>query len=162
MQGRSKAVVGIGSFLFVAGFVVLVFGFLQFQKARESSGWPTVIGTVVSSEVEMKRTTRDAGRDIRITYRPDVEYAYSVNGTDYTSDKFAIQTVQHKNPRAAENDLVPFPVGGDVTVYYDPTNPDSSVLRPGATLVNYLIMLLVGVGMIVGGGASVIHRPKGE
>ena len=144
----------------LAGIVVLVFGFLQFQKARESAGWPFVTGTVVSADVETKRTTRDSGREVSLTYRPDIEYVYSVDGTEYRSDRFAVQRVSHNNLRAVEDELIPFPEGGDATVYYDPSDPGSSVLRPGASLGNNLIMLLIGVGLIVGGAASVIHRPK--
>ena len=105
-MGRNKGLVALGVFLIVAGIGVLVFGFLQFQQARASSGWPMVTGKVLSSEVETQRKiSNDERRNFRFLYLPDVEYVYSVNGTEYRSDRFTVQQTDHKNFEAAEADL---------------------------------------------------------
>jgi len=90
IKGRNKTLVGLGAVLFIGGVAVLLFGFLQFQKARESSDWPNVKGQVLSSDVETRRYSSIDNRSIpHYTYLPRVEYIYSVNGIEHR--KFSIQ-----------------------------------------------------------------------
>lgn len=103
----------------------------------------------------------EAGRESRYNYLTGVEYVYLVDGTEYRSDRFSIQLTDHKTSGAAEEDLVLFPVGGQIAVYYDPEDPGSSVLRPGASLGNITITFSVGAGMIVVGGRYHAPATKG-
>jgi hypothetical protein len=106
MQGRSKGMVGLGTLVLLAGVVVLVFGFLQFQKARASESWPAATGTVISSEVETKRkaTNQDGSRDVRYRYLPDVEYLYLVGNAEYQSSTYSVHQVDRKTFAAADLD----------------------------------------------------------
>jgi len=134
----------VGAVLFIGGVAVLLFGILQLQKARENLDWPNVKGQVLSSDIETRRY-RSIDSTISVNkYLPYVEYIYSVNGIKYRSDKFSIRAHGERNTlEAAENDLAAFPPGDDITVYYDPEEPRSAVLRPGASLgVNFIIQSL--------------------
>ena len=77
----------LGLVLFIGGATVLLFGFLQFQNARESSDWPNVKGQVLSSDVERRRYRSIDGTITGNTYLPRVVYIYSVNisGDDGTT-----------------------------------------------------------------------------
>ena len=142
MRDRNQTLGGL--VMFIGGAAVLLFGFLQLQNARESSDWPNVKGQVLSSDVERRRYRTIDGTISGNTYLPRVVYIYSVNGIEHRSDKFSTLLIDHNTLKAAENDIAAFPPGSDIIVYYDPEEPRSAVLRPGASLgANFIIQSLV-------------------
>lgn len=99
-------------------------------------------------------------------YLPRVVYIYSVNGIEHRSDKFSTLLIDHSTLKATENDIAAFPPGSDITVYYDPEEPRSAVLRPGAsigdiTFFNLFMMSMVALILLAGGAANMFYARGG-
>jgi hypothetical protein len=101
----------------------------QRKKARAvrqaSRDWPSTKGKIVKSRVELS-----SGRDMT-TVEPKIQYEYQVGGRPYQSDQI------HSGDKIFESiskeetyDLVDrYPVGREVTVYYNPNNPAEAALE---------------------------------
>ena len=115
----------------VAGLFLLILGFRQFRTSKASVDWPSVEGQVSIATVEMKVESGDNGTSRK--YSPRVVYNYSVAGQQYTSDQVVIGArAWYPSQIKAETKLM-YQSGQQVTVYYDPENPDQAVLEAGAT-----------------------------
>lgn len=141
-----------GIVILIAGFLVAVYGTPEVLLARKSGNWPTVPGTVVSSDVDSSHVGRG-----RLKYWPEVEYEYLVDGELFEGDRIShaqvrlIGTYLGGATQTADH----YRVGREVKVAYDPDNPASSVLEPGfdskllAVLIFGSVMMLCGVIMLV-------------
>lgn len=111
-------------------------------EAHSTRAWPSVPGTVLASYVRVNR-----GRGIN--YTPMVQYAYSVQGKQYTG--FRISSVEYGEPESdAEAVITKYPVGKPTLVHYDPANPLTSVLQPGATWFVYLWVAIAWTVTFIG------------
>jgi hypothetical protein len=106
--------------------------------ARE---WPTTNGQVVESSVATVsgRTT---------AYAPVVQYRFEVAGTIYRSSKILL--TDHPNFDTAEEAQAyadEYPVGRDVTVHYDPRDPQRAALF--VTSDRLPIYILAAFGLLI-------------
>jgi hypothetical protein len=77
-----------------------------------------------------------------VAYEPSIKYAYSVAGRTYEHDTFTSVASSVIRERAAADVLVGrYPVGGQVTVFYNPSRPDDSVLVPGGSRGNWFFLV---------------------
>lgn len=153
MQTDFGSLIGI----LCGGFFVLLFGgigaFLLFkayktrQQADDSQGWSGVQGQVTDARVD--RTTRtDSDGDIQYSYSPNVSYTYQVGGNTYYGDKLTFGFQQSFSSEAkAQAALQRFPVGGNVTVYYNPANPNEAVLERSAG--GFGVSLVIGIVFVL-------------
>jgi hypothetical protein len=82
--------------------------------------WPQVPGVIVSSNVQLMRV-----------YVPDIEYRFSFEGREYLARQVSTLELGTGWSAPARRLVEQFPVGKEVTVFVDPTNPTNSVLVPG-------------------------------
>lgn len=135
--------------LFTLGIFVVIgagltyWGWNILQNAKASASWPTAEGVVTSSEVS--HSTDSDGGD---SYSPEVTYRYQVGDVRYENNTIKFGENAYSSRRQAENIADTYPVGRDVTVYYDPGQPDRSVLEPGVSGGSYIV-LGIGVFFIV-------------
>lgn len=119
------------------GLVPLIGGILLFWRELEPSEWLRVRGTIVSSEVETRRTSR--GREVHI---PLVEYEYAYLDRRYSST----QRRKRSYVSAADFDIADmlgrYPVGKEVTVWLHPHRPEDAVLEHGPTPLSRASMLI--------------------
>jgi hypothetical protein len=102
---------------------------LQVRAARE---WPSTPGKVVISDSEVRdvRVLDDSREDnYRIERRnfADIVYQYSVAGKQLRNNRVGIGE-DRGNFEVAET-IAKYPVGMDVTVYYNPLRPNEAVLE---------------------------------
>lgn len=100
------------------------------QTLSEASlDWPVVPGLVTRSTLE-HRHQRSPGPDTRDS-RVEVSYEYVVDGTVYRNDRvrFDQQMLSDGRKEALVN---AHPAGKPVEVFYDPDDPDQSVLVRGS------------------------------
>ena len=90
------------------------------QLAKASTGWPTVTGTVTTSERTKKMFRK----------QPRVTYSYSVNGTPFTGDR--ISFAAGYPPKETDAILSRYPVGSEVAVAHEPGNPGRATLETGS------------------------------
>jgi len=149
--------------VFCAGLFILVFAaagvFLIYQsvrsrqKADASRSWPATSGQVTDAQVA-HHTNTDSDGDTSEHYTPKVSYTYQALGQEYQGNKIGFGFQQSFGSSAkAQAALARFPVGGQVTVYYDPNNPSEAVLERkagGSTLSLVLGIIFIVVSLCLG------------
>ena len=129
---------------------------------KDSKNWPTVQGTVISSQ-SLRDSSRIKGGGYTHYHTVDVTYKYLVNGSSYQSNVFVFGVPKSFSDSAeAQRVVAAHPVNGNVTVYYDPADPGRSCLEPGTVPKQFGLItlmsggfLLVGLLLLMSGGFSV-------
>ena len=134
-------VAGFSIFLTIAGVACSVLlpililggvGYFLYKRSQQSGvarqiaqSWPSVTGTVLMSSVQW-----GSGSHSGSSY-PVVVYQYTVNGQSYQSQTIKAGE-QYLNVRVmgqAQATVARYPIGANVTVYYNPANPAESALE---------------------------------
>jgi len=134
-HAEAPVVVFAGAF----GLAVLLFFIAAHRYSKKAADWPSVRGKIVSSQVEKFQKRVD--RTLTTSYRPTVEYAYSVHGLDYRSNQIKVGMEVDGSQAYAAKVCARYPAGGEIDVHYDPANPSTSALEnpTGATWVLALV-----------------------
>ncbi|MDT8400757.1 MAG: DUF3592 domain-containing protein [Bacteroidales bacterium] len=137
--GKANPVVLGLLFIIIGGFVFFMWGLPPMQYANASKNWPSVPGKITRSEVETYR------KDGKTQYLPDIAYTYTVEGKTYNSSKVTVGDPPFtSNISPAKRLQAEYPVGEDVTVYYDPEVHSSSALKPGIRRNDIMLAVITG------------------
>lgn len=79
-------------------------------------------------------------RSKTLYYIPKVAYGYTVNDQYYKSEQIRVGAWRTSQKEAAEAILAKYPLGQEVTAYYNPSNPAQSVLEPGIYAGSWIAM----------------------
>jgi hypothetical protein len=113
--------------VFLVGFGIFMYRRSQQGKVAKDAAqsWPGVMGTILSSSVQSRRTGNSMS-----TY-PVVVYQYQVNGQTYQGQtiKAGEQFFNVRIIGEAQATADRYPVGAQVMVYYNPANPQESALE---------------------------------
>jgi hypothetical protein len=136
--------------------MVLMFdGFMAHgvYKQFESQNYPSVAGTITHSEVTSHRTSKGG-----TSYDAVINYRYEIGGQEFDGEKlrFGIKVSSSENAHAAVN---AYPLGSTAQVFYNPANPQESLLSPGVngsdfTMALFLTpfnMVMLGFWIWIGG-----------
>ena len=115
-------------------------GFLRLYSAinksiiiEESKSWPTAAGKVIHSSYHRKKTyveIADGAWMKEYYYEILIKYAYSISGKIYSSEKICLSKANIVNSSKEAITMVEkYPKSGDITVYYNPTNPSQAILE---------------------------------
>lgn len=131
------------------GIGLSYWGYGMLQEAKASSDWPSVTGTIVSSDVSSHRSTSGSGskKKTSTVYEPVITYTYKVDGKSYTSDRITTGDYSSSSSKRAYRIANKYQEGSDTKVYYNPDEPYLSVLEPGTTFMSYLPF---GMGLLFG------------
>jgi hypothetical protein len=137
-------------FLVVGAVVAFYFGKPIVDNAKASLKWPTVEGRVTVSTVERKRSSDST------TYAANVGYEYEVDGQKQLGDTVWFGgNFSSSNSGLARETVDKYPAGSQVQVYYNPEDPNQSVLEPGAFWTTYMVygigLLFFGIGLLATG-----------
>jgi hypothetical protein len=121
-----------GLVIISALITLIALGFLPASYHRNNSThWPTASGVVtnVGLKAHLQKPRRPA------YFTPVVSYTYTVQGAPRTGTRidFADAVLVFQKDEALAWIDRNYPVGKQVTVYYDPKDPALAVLVPGAT-----------------------------
>lgn len=119
----------------ILGLAMTYLGFTKFKKATNAKSWPVTIGIITDSEV--------AGA---IKYYPSITYTYTVDSVVYNSNSISNINFNTKNRSVVEEFLKKYPLGAEIKVYYNGSEPSKALLEPGITMGN---VLLFAFGIIV-------------
>ena len=139
----------------VAGATTAYFGVRGLIRARASVDWPTAEGKVVESSLETHRSEDSDSDSTSTTYHAEILYEFSVEGTTFNGNRVAYGDYGSSNPSHARRVVNRYPEGEDVTVYYQPGNPEEALLEPGLKAQSWflpafgLVFLTVGCLMAV-------------
>ena len=141
-------------FLIAIGAIVLGYGVKKVMVAAASKGWTPVPGVIEESVVEEKMFKPDMPRQAdnkSTSFHANIRYRFSANNKSFTGTRVSFGD-HDANYRSYADDLVQrYPKDGEVTVYYNPANPEQSVLEPGVQPQTWVI-IIVGVVLLAAGG----------
>lgn len=123
-----------GALALGAGLFALTWGIQGVLASLASKDWPTAEGTITQSELEKRRKKGGAAsnqRRNRFTYTPRVTYEFIVEGQTYTGTRLSFSDYATSNEDQMQQVLAPYPVGTQITVYYDPDKPTECSLQTG-------------------------------
>ena len=126
---------------------VLVWAIRLLRIGLISRGWPTAQGQVISLLVK----TDSKGRTT--SYIPTINYRYRVEDREYEGSRIDA-TMSHRSftQRGAAKALEGYFPLRPVVVYYNPGQPDDSVLKPGVSRGLWIVVgsLIFGEMAFVG------------
>jgi len=138
----------------IIGILSIIGGMFFFVKALGISknvgagaDWLSVEGKVIKSELTSTWSSNAGG----VNYHLNIEYVYTVNGKDFTSDVVAFGGVLDGNfPKMRKRYIERYPKGGVVKVYYDPAKPENAVLEPNENIAIFYyvvasVFVLLGI-----------------
>ena len=109
----------------------------NFITALRAEHWPEARGRIVRSRMLKKA--------YGFLYKPEVIYQYDVGGKSHTGTTISAANELPIYPNAQER-VQRYQHGNDVSVFYDPKNPDHAVLeRSGALTINVYMIVLITV-----------------
>ncbi len=123
----------IGAFIAV-GLIITAYGWRTYQRGRSTRQWPSVSGEITEALLASEEND----------LLPDIRFTYIVDSQRYEGRlRFPAGTTPM--PGFAHHQLEKYPLGSQVTVYYNPRNPAESTLEPGAE--DDWLVLATGIGV---------------
>jgi hypothetical protein len=146
----------LGAILVLVGGIALALGVNDYRDGEATSSWPSTTARVLASEIheDTDRVRNSNGRSrTRTTYKPEVRYEYTVDGTIYHGNRIRIGDYSGGEDRANET-VNRYPAGSEVTVYHDLGDSGSAVLEQGADRTGVYFFGGIGAGFSVIGPAA--------
>lgn len=136
--GASEILALLPPLLFVGfGAVLIAIGVSSYRRTKATETWPSTQGIVYATNI---RRYNDEGT---IRFAPEINYEYTVGGEFYKSTVIREEIfVSFPDEDEARRFLKNYMVGRSVLVFYDPTNPNQSVLEPKAAPVLHMVTIM--------------------
>lgn len=138
MRKFNKTMVVFFGFFAAFSLFILAISIGSMIEAEKTKSWSTTTGVITNSYVETSYGSKNS-----VIYTPYVVYEYQVGGLTYTGYRVHLSTGGSGDYGAAQSIVNNYFIGRDVTVYYDPNSPSSSVLETGS---DSGILMFLGVG----------------
>ncbi len=125
---------------FLFGMGLSIFGGIFLWKALSSQTWPSVKGKIISATLEQGKVRG------RVISREKIQYEYHVEGKRFVGERVSMGPRLLMFGLSAEQVIKKYPKNMPVTVYYNPSRPEKSVLEPG---LNPYVVLIAAVGPFI-------------
>ena len=125
------------------GFGLLIIssiGYLYFSS-RSMNVWQVTQGIITKSNIKRSGAT----------FSPDVQYQYSVLGTEHIGMNVTITLKQTYKLKVAQDWIDQYPVGKKVDIFYNPKTPRMAVLEKGFSIKSALVLIGVALLVIISG-----------
>ena len=124
-------VIAIG-LVVIFGLYLFGLGLRNVGRAMASLRWPTTAGKVVRSDPKEQHDVDKKTGATSVIYSADTVIQYEVAGKEYSTNLIHFgQTLGSGDESEAELQRLRYPVGGEVSVSYDPSQPSTAAARPG-------------------------------
>ena len=138
---QDALVIGFFGAFSLIGWLMLMQGCEQLRQAHAIERWPTTVGTIMAVDVQVV----DGGEGAR--WRPQVTYAYAVNGRVITATRITPGKAPNIKDEIEARDYVgQYLPQTPVKVHYNPAEMTESVLEPATPRSAYLNLAL-GAGL---------------
>ena len=117
----SPALALVGPIFLLLAAMALSAGGSRLLAARASAHWPATAGVIIESRAGLNCTF----------CRPTINYHYDVNGRSFVGSNITAGPQDYYKHFAADEKVRAYPVGRNLTVYYNLTDPAISCLEPG-------------------------------
>ena len=104
-------------------------GISAYLDVQEVEDWPSTTGTVTDVGVSENYVSGHKGSSSHYEYYPQVAYTYQVDGATYYGNDLAKIETSYQSYADAQGHLDQYRVGTEVTVYYNPDDPNEAVLE---------------------------------
>jgi uncharacterized protein DUF3592 len=150
--------------LFWGGVVTLAFSLwavlsnwhdIKGSYFTDPASFSSAEGRIVSSSTYTSKPKR------KTYYHYSIEYEFTVNGKNVRSGEVTFDNNYSLDQKFAQSYTSKYPVGKQVTVYYDPHDPSFSVLEPeekGDATVELLFLMISALMLGLSGGYLIIRR----
>ncbi|MHA1978244.1 MAG: DUF3592 domain-containing protein [Candidatus Hodarchaeales archaeon] len=128
-------------FVLLIGLGFIFYFIIIWWKAKKTLNWPKVSGKVLQSEV---RASGDGGQ----LKKHVLKYEYEVGGITFTSDKKIYGFSIGRTKTTILKQVEKYPVGSDVSVFYDPMDHSRALIKLGV-LMDHYFWLLMGFIMVL-------------
>ena len=117
-------------------------GYTKLMEALASKSWPSVEGEITESDLHMKRYSGN-DRETKHKFSFRVKYQYTVDGEFYENNRYSFKYIFLSGTLLVAQTLVEKnPVGCARKVFYNPEDPQDSVLLTGANIFSYVPFIL--------------------
>jgi len=116
------------------GLAMLIPGLQDLRRARASENWPEGKGKILySKQDESVSVNKDEdGNTYRSTsYGGRIIYRYEIGGKTFFSNTRRFGQLSGADEEWAQEILARYPLGEDVPVFYNPSDPQMAALEPG-------------------------------
>ncbi len=110
------------------GLAALLLAIAFYSRAKAARSWPKVTGKIIVSQVERDLSGVEDSHSER-SYRPVIEFVYTVNGKEYRSRQRQLGTTTSGSQSWANSIKTKYPVGSTVEVSHHPANPADAALE---------------------------------
>nr|WP_321463335.1 DUF3592 domain-containing protein [uncultured Cohaesibacter sp.] len=117
----------------LGGFVYAGLGWMGLQEAQIPKAWKDAPGQILESRVEPQIETKANGSP-REMFLPQVRYRYEVDGQFIIGNQISAHHPARTLRGVAETEIEDLRQGTNVTVHYNPENPQEAVLRKADTI----------------------------
>lgn len=130
------------------GLLIIFFAVVSIWRGAGSEHWQVTEGEIVKSEVVSRSIY--TGSSWRFEKFSEILYRYEVNGKSFENFRIAFDAGDYN---VTDNLARAYPLGKKVRVYYDPDDPDNSVLFPGRKTWGQILgtalmgICLTGIGL---------------
>jgi hypothetical protein len=157
-MNAASANIGFGLFL------LAVAAFMAFKAQRqlrndkldaklqaESANWPTAPGQITDVRIDVTRGVISTGNSVTPTqsYQPKVAYLYTVGGQPYRGSRINFKVLNFAFENRAKKAVENYKVGTAVPVFFDPADPQVSVLdrdsKPRAVKISTMFLFFFAV-----------------
>lgn len=149
----------LGTGALIVMMILLVIALMQAAPAMSAREWASANGMIVKAYVSSAQDDENP-KSTKLWYVPHVSYTYFAQGTQFVAQRIYFGAPKKSGERSsAEKELVPYPVGALVTVYYNPEQPASAVLRrqaPNATKLLWIALGILLLGIFFCGSAFLL------
>jgi hypothetical protein len=144
---QDRVLAMVGAAIIGAGFWGCCVSILRGLRSRS---WSSVVGEIIESNLDLVRGARGSK-----LYAPSVRYAYRVQGRNYESERVFFGFADFYTKRGAVSVVEAYPIGQQVDVYYDPSDPSCAVLRRGITGRTLVAAGFLGVVFLIVLGSTI-------
>ncbi len=131
--------------LYIASLLIIGQDVRYLVKVLKSKKWPYVEGEIKKVMVYRKKENQT------VSYNVDVTYTYEVQGQKFTNNQIKLDFVHGTRtftPKIfAMMKTEKYEEGNKINVFYDPHNPNESILKHGLSYLSFFLMLVVGIGL---------------
>lgn len=137
--------------LLFTGIYFFLDGIAKIDRGNLTKKWPSVRGSLIDADIEA---------DLNGTYYVNIMYRYSVDGIEFTSNKYTIDESNWESKVEAELIVKEYRALSFIEIYYNPANPTEAVLIRGASnqfrssFLTAILFFLTATIVIAGGSAS--------
>ena len=144
--------IGGAIIFFSIGYSILYFkAWPDYQTAKKSMKWPRVTGTVLSSKITKRWSSRSGKHGIVTIYTPEISYSYVANGKQFQSSQIHVGGKWGiSSSRYAHQYVDKYPVGKGIIVRHSPKDESNAVLEPGVHGLHYIFLGFGTLFVIIG------------